>query len=274
MSKKSFFILIILFTIVGMGYWFYQSTGKATESEKTTLDPKNATYVIEGEEVALSNGRSEKEITPGSASKTVTQYFGNEVEADFNDDGIKDAAFLLTQTGGGSGTFYYVVAALGLENSCRGTNAILLGDRIAPQTTEFRNGEIIVNYAERKPGEPMTTSPSVGVSKYLKISDGQLVVIQKTDPDATTDIIKGAIKRDPPTEWNPQGCGYCFTSDDGKYNCSLMTGKAFSELGGNLVPVNLDEYLDKRVAIYAKKYTGASTMMCPIEFDVYKIEIR
>jgi hypothetical protein len=32
-----------------------------------------------------------------------------------------------------------------------------------------------VNYAERKPGDPMTTAPSVGASKYLQVVDGKLV---------------------------------------------------------------------------------------------------
>jgi hypothetical protein len=56
-----------------------------------------------------------------------------------------------------------------------GTNAVFLGDRIAPQTTEIRDEEIIVNYAERKLDEPMTTPPSIGVSKYFKIVEGRLV---------------------------------------------------------------------------------------------------
>lgn len=142
-------------------------------------NPLNAVYIIEGKEVTLVNGGSEMEIVPGSASKTITQYFGNNAEGDFNGDNIIDIAFLLTQDSGGSGTFFYVAAALGTEDGYDGTNAIFLGDRIAPQTTEFRNGEIIVNYADRKSGEPMTASPSVGVSKYFKISGGKLVEVQK-----------------------------------------------------------------------------------------------
>jgi hypothetical protein len=136
---------------------------------------KDATYVIEGKSVTLADGRAESEIAPGSASKLVTQYFGNEATGDLNGDGVPDVAFVLTQSGGGSGTFYYAVAAIGAGGGYRGTNAIFLGDRIAPQTTEIRNGEVIVNYADRKPGEPFSTRPSVGVSKYLKLSGETLV---------------------------------------------------------------------------------------------------
>lgn len=143
-----------------------------------TANPKNATYTIEGEEFTLINGKSEKNVS-GSASKITTQYFGNEVKSDFNGDGVEDIAFLLSQNSGGTGTFYYVTALVSSENGYKSANTILLGDRIAPQTTEFRNGEILVNYADRKPDEPMTTNPSMGITKYLKVIDNTLVEIQK-----------------------------------------------------------------------------------------------
>lgn len=144
---------------------------------EATTDLKNISYEIEGNEVALMNGLSEIETAPGSASKIVTKYFGNEVRYDFNGDGMEDVAFLLTQERGGSGTFFYIAAALGSATGYSGKNAIFLGDRIAPQATEFRDGQIIVNFAERKPGEPMTALPSVGVSKYFEIKNSQLVEI-------------------------------------------------------------------------------------------------
>ncbi len=139
-------------------------------------DYQNISYSIDGMSVQLKNGTAVAPAAPGSASMVSTQYFGNIAKGDLDSDGIPDLAFLLTQSGGGSGTFYYVVAAIQhANNSYTGTDAILLGDRIAPQTTEIRDGEIVVNYADRKPNEPMTTQPSVGVTKYLKVSNGKLV---------------------------------------------------------------------------------------------------
>lgn len=105
-------------------------------------------------------------------------YFGNEAKGDFNGDGREDVAFLFTESGGGSGTFYYVTAKLADGKGFKELNAILLGDRIAPQTTEFRDGMIIVNYADRKPSEPMTTRPSVGVSGYFQVVDNKLVKVK------------------------------------------------------------------------------------------------
>jgi len=132
-------------------------------------DYKNATYLIDGEKITLQNGIFEKEVSTSSLSKSITQYFGNEVKADFNNDKINDIAFLLTQNSDGTGTFYYVALALGTKGGHIGENTILLGDRIAPQTTEFKDGMIIVNYADRKVGEPFVVMPSVGVSRYFKV---------------------------------------------------------------------------------------------------------
>lgn len=138
-------------------------------------DPKNATYIVEGVEVILTNGVFEKEAAPGSAAKIITKYFGNEAAGDIDGDGTPDKAFLLTQERGGSGTFYYV-AAIASGKNYAGTNAVFLGDRIAPQSTQITNGEIVVNFAERKPGEPMTASPSLGVTKYIQFINGKLVL--------------------------------------------------------------------------------------------------
>lgn len=151
--------------------------GAAVPAQPAAESPKNASYEIEGRSVGLANGVSEVEAAPGSVSKITTRYFGNEATGDLNGDGTPDVAFLLTQNSGGSGTFYYAVVAVKTNGGYRGTNAVLLGDRVAPQTTQIQSGRLIVNYAERKPGEPMTARPSMGVSKYLKIVNDRLVEV-------------------------------------------------------------------------------------------------
>lgn len=143
---------------------------------KLANDYKNTAYIIEGQKIQLKNGLAE--VAASGAGQTAYQYFGNEVSGDFNGDGTADKAFLLSVNTGGSGTFYYIVAALKTEQGFIGTNAVFLGDRIAPQTSEFKDGKIIVNFAERKSGELMSASPSVGVSKYFKVANGELVEIK------------------------------------------------------------------------------------------------
>lgn len=155
---------------------------KVSAPSTQVSSPLNATYVIDGRNIILINGESEIEAEPDSAMKITTSIFGEPVYGDINKDGQDDAAVFIVQNPGGSGTFYYVAAALNENGVYRGTNAIHLGDRIAPQNINIAKnpsdnlyGIVVVNYADRNPGEPMSEQPSLGVSKYLIIKNGKLV---------------------------------------------------------------------------------------------------
>lgn len=178
--NKNKIVAIAIILAVFIGLYFYLSFFNIQNVEiKNGFDEKNSTYIIEGKKITLTNGFAETEIIPGSAGKITTRYFGNEVRHDLNDDGREDIVFLLTQNTGGSGTFFYVVGALNTPNGYIGSHAFLLGDRIAPQTTGIDEGKtangtnrknvIVVNYADRLPGESFTTKPSLGKSVWLKL---------------------------------------------------------------------------------------------------------
>lgn len=176
---KKLYIAVLI--IIGLGaVWYWYDAKKAVApigldsaaTSTSTFDGRNSTFLINGQTVTLKNRVAESEAAPGSASKILTTYFGNEATGDLNFDGKPDAAFLVTQTTGGSGTFFYVVAAIKTDTGYKTTNAFLIGDRIAPQTTEIHSqtGELRVNFAKRKPGEPMTARPSQGAVLLLKVT--------------------------------------------------------------------------------------------------------
>ena len=147
-------------------------------TERSATSPLNATYEVDGQAIKLLDGRREVQAAPGSVTRITTFVFGRPVFGDLDGDGDDDAALFLVQQPGGSGTFYYVAAALKLKGAYQGTNAVFLGDRIAPQTLRISNGVIIADYADRREGEPMATSPSVGKSMYLTIRKGVLEEIK------------------------------------------------------------------------------------------------
>ena len=89
---------------------------KTGETKEKITDYQSATYVIDGKPIKLTDGVAQIQAAPGSASIITTRYFGNLAKGDLNSDGIPDLAFLLTQEGGGSGMFYYAVAALQSED--------------------------------------------------------------------------------------------------------------------------------------------------------------
>lgn len=141
--------------------------------------PKDASYVIDGKTVSLTNGVSDAEAAPGSASRIVTKYFGNEVKHDFDGDGREDLGFILTQTRGGTGTYYYFVFALNTVNGYVGSNAFFLGDRIAPQTTSLGRGTIVVvNYADRGPNDAFSIPPMIGKTVWLQLDKKSLEIAQ------------------------------------------------------------------------------------------------
>ncbi len=171
-KMKNIFMLIIIILLAVGGAWFYSSKNKKVSAG--VGDPKNAIYIIENRSVKLVNGYAETEAAPGSASKIITKYFGNELKTDLDGDGREDTAFIITQQGGGSGVFYYAVAALNKPEGYVGSDGYLLGDRIAPQSTILSTNPnhknvVVFNFADRAPSEPMTANPSVGKSVYLKI---------------------------------------------------------------------------------------------------------
>ena len=140
--------------------------------------PRDATYTIDGRAFTLEGGQTTVEAFPAAASKTVVEVFGDPVNGDLDADGVPDAAVLLVETTGGSGTFYHIAAALNQNGNFVGTRAVFLGDRIAPRQLVIRHGVLIVDYAERRPGESMATPPSLGASKYLVAREKQLKEIK------------------------------------------------------------------------------------------------
>lgn len=164
-TKTRLYIAAVVIASVIGAVKFFRAPSSTDVADGNVVAPsvshKDVSYAIDGQPVKLGQDG--------------TKYFGNEAVGDFDADGDEDIAFLFSSDGGGSGTFFYVAVALKTAAGYDGTEAVFLGDRIAPQTTEFRDGRLTVNFATRNEGEPMTTDPSRGVSRSFKIADGELV---------------------------------------------------------------------------------------------------
>jgi hypothetical protein len=171
-AYKTVFTLLFVCMLVGCS--LADPDRSVSADRDTAQTPRDATYLIDSEKYDLRDGHVTVEIVPGAASKTVVQIFGEPVSGDLNKDGVPDAAVLLVQTTGGSGTFYYVAAALSHEGAFVGTQAAFIGDRITPRQMAIQHGVVIVDYADRRPGEAMAVSPSLEKSAYLVLRDGRL----------------------------------------------------------------------------------------------------
>ena len=171
------------------------TTTTETAVATSTASPKNATYTIEGVPVTLNNGVAETPVAPDSAGSIETDYFGNEVSADFNNDGVMDTAFLLTQSTGGTGVFYYLVAAVKFPDGYHGSEAVRIGDRILPQSTTLENGVIVVNYADRTADEPFSVTPSVGKTGRFMFDAATMKFSDMSQSRTTAPTVKLARKQ-------------------------------------------------------------------------------
>lgn len=181
---KYFFVILLVVLSAGAYIVMRPSFDDAHEGEVHTkpshealeqsADPKNMSYRLDWKTIQLHDGVYEEAVSEDSASKRVVKYFGNEVQSDLNGDGMEDIAFIATEEGGGSGVFYYAFAMVSTPTGYVGSDGYLLGDRIAPQSTEIstegKHSQVVVfNFADRKEGEQFSTPPSVSKSVYLKI---------------------------------------------------------------------------------------------------------
>ena len=124
-------------------------------------DPLNTTYTIATRAIRLVEGRNEAPAAPDSSSKFITQVWGEPLFADMNKDGSDDAMLILTQSTGGSGTFYYVAAAIAAPTGYEGTAGLLLGDRIQPQGIDVADSKARVSYLTRGNEESFADDPSI-----------------------------------------------------------------------------------------------------------------
>ena len=123
-------------------------------------DPLNTSYRIGDQVVMLVNGQAETPAAPGSSTKITTEVWGTPQFADLDSDGREDAALVLIHDSGGSGTFYYVVAAIQEDDGYRGTPGVLLGDRIEPSNITVVDNRITVGFLGREPDDAFAVPPS------------------------------------------------------------------------------------------------------------------
>jgi heat shock protein HslJ len=141
----------------------------------TGTDPLNAVYILDDQRIPLQQGTASQPVAPESASIIETRVFGTPQYGDVNGDGLDDAVLWLQHNSGGSGTFFYIAAALYDGDSWQGTQALFLGDRIIPQSIEINNGVITIRYLERLQEEPMTAPATRDTKRTLIVKNGQLM---------------------------------------------------------------------------------------------------
>lgn len=176
--KKLLILVIAVATVIGIYQW--QSDPAEPEADPTTTtvgaafqpDPSGATFSFDGEAVALVDGKGEStDAFLGLVS--TTELLDERAFGDLNGDSKDDVLVLLSQSGGGSGTFVYAAAFVSGPVGYKGSNAVFLGDRIEPTSISLSNGVATVTYLDRKEDEPFTAEPTVKTTKQFVYLGGE-----------------------------------------------------------------------------------------------------
>ncbi len=142
----------------------------------------NATYQgIYEEPVTLTDGTYEgKPFVEGGASQPTVTLIPEPVGyGDLNGDGQAEAAVLLAENSGGSGTFVYLAAVAAQDGTpqnmaTQNVATTLLGDRVQVKSLTIEDGQIVVKEVTHGPDDPMCC-PSQEVVKTFELQGDQLV---------------------------------------------------------------------------------------------------
>jgi hypothetical protein len=141
---------------------------------------KDATYGgIYDESVQLNDGRYEGEpFVEGSASRPTVTFIelpgASPAYGDVDGDGVEDAAVLLVENSGGSGSFVYLAAVLNQNGSPENVATTLLGDRAQVQSLTIEEGQIAVKMVTHGPDDPMCC-PTQEVEQIYELEGDQLL---------------------------------------------------------------------------------------------------
>lgn len=130
---------------------------------------RNITVTLDGQAFTLKDGVAAIPAAPGSAAQNTVRIVGDPVVGDATGEGEQDAALLIQNDPGGSGTFYYAVLAINHGGAYQATNAVSLGDRIAPEGIDFTNGHFVYRFLDRNSGSSMADKPTVEENVKINI---------------------------------------------------------------------------------------------------------
>jgi len=145
------------------------------------MDLMNFTYEgIYEQPVQLDNGAFQGEPFEAGGASRPTVTLANYAFGQLNDDGLEDAAVVLVENSGGSGSFYYLMAVVSQEGGFVNAATHLLGDRLRVQSLSVDEGQITLQTVTHGPDDPMCC-PSLEMP-YVYAFSGN--ILMQTSPKA------------------------------------------------------------------------------------------
>lgn len=162
LERRLFFWLVIAALAAVVILVFVMRSALDRKGPQRDSLPQNLTVTVDQQTFVMRDGLAELDGPPGSAAKDTLRIVGEPLTGDADGDGKLDAALLLRNDPGGSGTFYYAVLAINDGGGYHASNVLALGDRIKPEGIgHVGDGRFVYRFLERKPDEPMAAEPTV-----------------------------------------------------------------------------------------------------------------
>jgi hypothetical protein len=169
LSEHYVLAVLLLVTLV-----LATACGPAAPLTEETL--KNSEYGgIYQETVQLTDGVYAGEpFVEGGASRPTVTYMEPTAFGDLDGDGVEDAAVLLVENSGGSGSFVYLAAVLNGDGNPENVATTLLVDRAQVQSLTVDGGRIAVGMVIHGPDDPMCC-PTQEVEQVYELVGDALV---------------------------------------------------------------------------------------------------
>lgn len=136
---------------------------------------RDMTYTIDGEPITLVDGERRMPYMSDSAAENVHVLQDDRVAfGDLDGDGVDDAAAIVVNDPGGSGTFHYLAAVLAGQDGPVNVATLLLGDRFEVRELAISEGMILIVGLTLGPEDPMCC-PTVEEIYSYRLEGGALV---------------------------------------------------------------------------------------------------
>lgn len=140
---------------------------------------------IYNEPVQLTGGLFEGEpLVEGGASRPTVTRLPLAAFGDLNGDGVEDAAVLLVENSGGSGSFVYLAAVINQASIPENVATILLGDRVSPQSLAIAEGQIVVEATSHADSDPLCC-PSLTSRSIYALQEQLTLISNESSPGAS-----------------------------------------------------------------------------------------
>lgn len=151
----------------------YLKEGRCNQRDMIThgMDPYNHSYLLEKEKTVLADGHASEKI-PGTTAIIITEVIHKPIFADLDGDNTKEAALILMQHSGGSGTFIYLAVA---ADNGELIESYFLGDRVRVEAMKIFKNQITVEYLDRSKYDPMSAKPMKKTIKKFRLEGNHLV---------------------------------------------------------------------------------------------------